>query len=189
MDRSECARFGRALAQLGIEHIAADSPEARARSERAICAHQQRLPRELARAGTSTPEQANDYLEGVYRRRHNEQFARPAQQQGMAFEASLGGSLPDILCEHYERVVGDENCARFEGRCLQIPPTRPATTTSGKGYGCISTSTTAWLCSTAPGSRGARIPRDSFAVQRAPGCLSRPLQSGHFLCYRTGRLC
>lgn len=49
VDRSNPTQFGRALAQLGIEHIAAYSPEARGRSERAFGTHQERLPRELAK--------------------------------------------------------------------------------------------------------------------------------------------
>lgn len=120
VDRDKPTQVGRALAQLGIEHIAAYSPEARGRSERAFGTHQQRLPRELARAGITTIEAANRYLEQVYRPRHNAEFAVPAAQPGTAFVPFIGGSLPDILCEHHERVVGNDNCVRFQGRCLQI---------------------------------------------------------------------
>lgn len=121
VDRSRLTQVGRALAQLGIEHIAAYSPEARGRSERAFGTHQQRLPRELARAGIRSIEQANRYLEEVYRHRHNAEFALPSAQAGTAFVPFIGAGLPDILCEHHERVVGNDNCVRFEGRCLQIP--------------------------------------------------------------------
>jgi hypothetical protein len=47
------------LAQLGIRHIAAYSPEARGRSERAFRTLQDRLPKELALAGIVTIEAAN----------------------------------------------------------------------------------------------------------------------------------
>ncbi len=53
VDATHQTQVGRALAQLGIEHIAAYSPQARGRSERAFDTHQGRLPRELARAGIS----------------------------------------------------------------------------------------------------------------------------------------
>jgi len=112
---------GRALAQLGIEHIAAYSPEARGRSERAFGTHQQRLPRELARAGITSIEQANRYLEEIYRHQHNAEFVRPAGQSGTAFVPLIGASLPEILCEHHERVVGNDNCVHLERPCLQIP--------------------------------------------------------------------
>jgi hypothetical protein len=36
----------------------------------------------------------------------------------------LSGPLDDILCEQFERTVGHDNCVRFEGLVLQIPPDR-----------------------------------------------------------------
>jgi hypothetical protein len=44
-------QLGRALQQLGLEHIAAYSPEARGRSERVFCTLQDRLVKALALAG------------------------------------------------------------------------------------------------------------------------------------------
>ena len=55
-------QVGRALAQLGIRHIAAYSPEARGRSERAFRTLQDRLPKELALAGIATLEAANRWI-------------------------------------------------------------------------------------------------------------------------------
>ena len=34
------------------------------------------------------------------------------------------GRLDEMLCEHHERRVGHDNCVRFQGRGLQIPPDR-----------------------------------------------------------------
>ena len=34
------------------------------------------------------------------------------------------GALRDILCIRHERVVGNDNCVRYEGRVLQIPEQR-----------------------------------------------------------------
>ena len=50
-DKAHPTQFGQALDRLGIERIAAYSPEARGRSERAFATHPGRLPRELALAG------------------------------------------------------------------------------------------------------------------------------------------
>lgn len=47
VDKNNPTQVGRALKQLGIKHIAAYSPEARGRSERAFKTHQGRLPQEL----------------------------------------------------------------------------------------------------------------------------------------------
>jgi transposase len=51
VDKVNLTQVGRALAQLGITHIAAYSPEARGRSERAFQTHQERLPKELTKMG------------------------------------------------------------------------------------------------------------------------------------------
>lgn len=121
VDKAHLTEVGRALKQLGIEHIAAYSPEARGRSERAFQTHQGRLPQELARAGITTMAGANRYLEQVYRQGHNREFGVPSTLQGTAYVAFLSGSLPDILCEQHERTVGNDNCVSFEGLSLQLP--------------------------------------------------------------------
>ena len=66
VSKSQLTQVGRALKQLGIEHIAAYSPEARGRSERAFRTLQDRLPKELALAGIRTVEAANRWLAEVY---------------------------------------------------------------------------------------------------------------------------
>lgn len=123
VDKDNLTQFGRALKQLGIEMIAAYSPEARGRSERMFRTHQERLPKELALAGIAEMEAANRYLE-TYRPQFNAEFMQPAMEQGSAFVPWIGGNLDDILCEQFERVVGNDNCVRFEGRILQIPEDR-----------------------------------------------------------------
>lgn len=127
VDKGNPTQVGRALAQLGIEHIAAYSPQARGRSERAFATHQDRLPKELALAGISDRARANRYLQGTYMPAHNAEFAVPAAQPGSAYVPFIGGALRDILCEQFERVVGNDNCVTFESMKLQIPagPQRP----------------------------------------------------------------
>ena len=69
VDKTRPTQFGRAMKHLGIDMIAAYSPQARGRSERAFSTHQGRLPRELALAGINDMEGANRYLrEGIARR-------------------------------------------------------------------------------------------------------------------------
>jgi len=121
VDKQQLTEVGRALKQLGIEHIAAYSPEARGRSERAFQTHQGRLPQELARAGITTMAAANRYLELVYRVGHNREFCVASTLPGTAYVPFISGSLPDILCEHHERTVGNDNCVSFQGLCLQLP--------------------------------------------------------------------
>jgi transposase len=121
VDKVNLTQVGRALKQLGIDHIAAYSPEARGRSERAFQTHQGRLPQELARAGITDMQDANQYLEQVYRIEHNREFAVASTLQGTAYVAFISGSLPDILCEQHDRRVDNDNCVSFEGLTLQIP--------------------------------------------------------------------
>ena len=70
---------------------------------------------------------ANGYLQTTYMAAHNAEFAVPAAQPGSAYVPFIRGALPDILCEQFERVVGNDNCVSFETRKLQIPagPERP----------------------------------------------------------------
>lgn len=63
------------MKQLGIDMIAAYSPQARGRSERAFGTHQGRLPQELALAGITDMAAANRYLKAVYLPAFNAEFA------------------------------------------------------------------------------------------------------------------
>jgi len=121
VDKSNPTQVGRALKQLGIEHIAAYSPEARGRSERAFDTHQGRLPRELAKAGITDMDAANRYLEQVYMPNHNAEFALPATEPGSAYVPYIGAGLPEILCSQFERTVDNDNCVSYECLKLQIP--------------------------------------------------------------------
>lgn len=124
VDKSHLTQFGRAMQQLGIEMIAAYSPEARGRSERAFRTHQGRLPKELALANITDMASANRYLAEVYLPAFNKEFCVAAEETGSAFVSSQGYHCDDILCEHYERQVGKDNCVQFEGLKLQIPANR-----------------------------------------------------------------
>lgn len=124
VDKVNLTQFGRAMKQLGIDMIAAYSPEARGRSERAFATHQGRLPKELALAGITDMDAANRYLREAYRPTFNAEFAGPPPEDGSAFVPFLRGNLDDILCEQFERTVGKDNCVCFEGLALQIPSDR-----------------------------------------------------------------
>jgi hypothetical protein len=120
--KDQLTQVGRALAQLGIEHIPAYSPEARGRSERAFGTLQDRLPKELALAGITTVAAANRFLREVYLPEHNARFAIAPEHPETAFVADRAGAHRDILCVQEERVVGNDNCVRYRGLALQIPP-------------------------------------------------------------------
>jgi transposase len=124
VDRRTPTQFGRAMQQLGIEMIAAYSPQARGRSERAFHTHQARLVRELALAGITDLAAANAYLHQHYRAAFNLEFMQPALEVGSAFVPCVGTDLSEIFCEHFERLVGADNCVSFQALKLQIPQQR-----------------------------------------------------------------
>jgi len=124
VSKTHLTQVGRALKQLGIEHIAAYSPQARGRSERLFRTLQDRLPKELRLAGIATKEAANAWLEAHYMAEHNRLFAIAAEEEGTAFVADGMGLWRDILCVIEERAVGNDNTVAWGGRRLQLPPSR-----------------------------------------------------------------
>jgi len=124
VDKVNLTQFGRAMKQLGISMIAAYSPEARGRSERMFRTHQDRLVKELAREGITTMEAANQYLRKRYRSGFNAEFSCEPREPATVFVPYIGTELRDILCEQYERTVGNDNCVHFDNHILQIPADR-----------------------------------------------------------------
>ena len=127
VDREHPTQVGRALAQLGIEHIAAYSPQARGRSERLFRTLEDRLPKELALAGITGIDAANAWLRAVYLPAHNARFAMAAEEEGTAFVSVAPEQWREVLCLQETRQVGNDNTVRWKGRSLQIPksPLRP----------------------------------------------------------------
>ena len=82
VDKERPTQVGRALSQLGIEHIPSYSPQARGRVERLFGTLQNRLPQELRLAGISDIEAANRYIREVFLPAFNAQFAVPAAELG-----------------------------------------------------------------------------------------------------------
>jgi len=124
VSKTVLTQFGRALKQLGIDHIAAYSPQARGRSERVFATLQDRLPKEMKLAGIVTVEAANRWLRETYIPEHNTRFAVAAEQEGSAFVADGMAAWRDILCVQEERTVGNDNTVKWQRLSLQLPPSR-----------------------------------------------------------------
>ena len=120
VDKEALTQVGRALKQLGIEHILAYSPQARGRSERINRTLQDRLVNELRVAGVRTPEAANRYLERTFIAAYNEEFGHAPADTVSAFVALGAADLDAILCHEEERTVGRDNTVTLEGVRLQI---------------------------------------------------------------------
>ena len=124
VSKAQQTQVGRALSHLGIEHIAAYSPEARGRSERAFATLQDRLPKELRLAGIRTVEAANAWLKAHYIGEHNRAFAIQPEQDGTAFVIDRNEAWRETLCVVEERTVANDNTIAWEGRRLQLPESR-----------------------------------------------------------------
>lgn len=124
VDKSNPTQFGRALDELGIERIAAYSPQARGRSERLFRTWQDRLPKELAVKGITDMKKANRFLKEKFMPDFNDRFTVTPAESGSAFVPLLGTHLDDILCLKTERTVGRDNCVKYQGMNLQIPKQR-----------------------------------------------------------------
>ena len=118
--RQQPTQFGRALAQLGVTFIPAQSPQAKGRIERLWGVFQDRLVSELRAAHAADLCAANRVLRRfvpAYNRRfgrapaHAEKAWRPAPRE-----------LDRICCFLHERVVSNDNVVQWEGRRFQIPP-------------------------------------------------------------------
>ncbi len=120
VDKQNLTQVGRALKQLGIEHIPAYSPEARGRSERMFGTLQNRLPQELRLAGITNMEEANRFLRETFLPEHNKRFAIAHEYTGQAF-VPFAGNLDDILCIQEDRIVSNDNTVRYKRLVLQIP--------------------------------------------------------------------
>lgn len=106
-------QVGRALADLGIQAIAARSPQAKGRIERLFGTLQDRLVAELRLAGIDTLEAANQFL-AAYLPRFNARFAVPATDPGSAFRPLAADcDLATICCFKYQRTVAADNTVQL----------------------------------------------------------------------------
>ncbi len=123
-DRDYPTQIGRALEQLGVELIAANSPQARGRCERLFGTWQGRLPQELRLRGITDLREANRYLEERFIPHHNQHFTVPAREEGSAFVDTAGADLEKIFSHQETRVVKNDNTVSYHNRIIQIEAQR-----------------------------------------------------------------
>lgn len=122
VQKERLTQIGRALAQLGIEHIPSYSPQARGRMERFFETWQGRLPQELRKAGIRETEAANEFIRQKMIPWHNRKLAIAPREQGSAFVPAAGADLDGILCVVEDRVVNNDNTVSWGKRKLQLEP-------------------------------------------------------------------
>jgi hypothetical protein len=120
--RQEPTQVGLALEALGIESIAALSPQAKGRIERLFGTLQDRLIAEMGLEGVQSLEAANRFLK-VFIPRFNRRFAvspRESEKAWRKFPPEL--DLDRIISFRYRSVVGNDNSVRIGGLILDLPP-------------------------------------------------------------------
>ncbi len=125
-DVDPITQFTRAMEELNIEVIPANSPQAKGRVERGFGTHQDRLVKELRLAGISTMQAANTFLWEVYILDHNARCAvEPANRTDAHRPLLKCHRLEEILSLRTERTVFNDFTVRFQNQFFQVLPDQP----------------------------------------------------------------
>jgi hypothetical protein len=114
--------FGRAMEELGVRLILANSPQAKGRVERMNRTLQDRLVKALRRRGISDLETANRFLEEEFLGPFNARFGvAPAVAEDLHRAVPAGLDLARVLSVQEERVVQNDWTVRWSNAFLQLP--------------------------------------------------------------------
>lgn len=124
--KEQLTQFGRALKELDIELICANSPQAKGRVERVNQTLQDRLVKELRIRNINTIEEANRFLEEVYLEEFNQKFAvTPISKENAHRKVDKEIDLSEIFCEKHHRKVSKNFEIQFENVVYQIKLQKP----------------------------------------------------------------
>lgn len=114
-------QFGRMCAKLGIEIIAAGTPQAKGRVERNNGVQQDRMIKKMRLRGVGDDAAANAYAEGEYLPQHNARFAVSAVSP-VDYHLPRDPQLldRDVFCLEHERTVSNDFVVQFETHALQL---------------------------------------------------------------------
>ena len=119
--KAPLTQFGRMCQRLGIRIIAANSPQAKGRVERAHGTHQDRLVKKLRLAGIASYDDANRYLDDKYLADHNRRYARAAASQvDYHRRRPTARQLDEVFWLEEERVVSADWVVSYKTRLLQL---------------------------------------------------------------------
>ncbi len=114
-------QFGHMCEKLGIEIIAAGSPQAKGRVERNHGTHQDRLIKKMRRKKIGTYERANQYLQREYLPEHNERFTCAAAEVENYHRRRPGqAELDEVFRLESERSVSNDWVVRYDNRFFQL---------------------------------------------------------------------
>ncbi len=129
--KERLTQFGRAMGQLGVELILANSPQAKGRVERMNGVLQDRLVKALRLAGINDLESANRFLEETYLPEFNRRFARLAASP-LDMHRGVPRKLAEILSWEAERVVAKDWTVACGGKWYQLDRQHEALSLAGR---------------------------------------------------------
>src|SRR5712672_1676013 len=125
-------QFGRALSELNIEILCANTSQAKGRVERAHHTLQDRLVKELRLAGINTIEAANAFLP-AFVRTFNARFAKPPARDRDLHRIMAGmNDLDDILCWREQRSVSRQLVVNYNRMKFMLRPDKTPAAVAGK---------------------------------------------------------
>jgi len=123
-------QFERAMRQLGVRVIHANSPQAKGRVEKMNGTLQRRLVKEMRLANINTIVEANKYLKEIFIPKFNAQFGVVAKRKAnlhKKLSKEQKNSLEQIMSIQSERIVNNDYTVRFKGRYHQLEEVQPVT--------------------------------------------------------------
>ena len=119
-DIKPMSEFERALEELGVEVIHANSPQAKGRVERLFGTLQDRLVKEMRLKGIKSIQEANEFLE-KYLPVYNKRFSiAPAKNEDMHMPLSKELDLDSILCIKKKRTLRNDFTIAYNNKLYQI---------------------------------------------------------------------
>lgn len=119
-EKYEDTQVERALKQLSIRFIHANSPQARGRSERMFGTLQNRLPQEFRIRKIKDMKKANDFLKDEFMDEFNRIFMKDPEKAETAFVDNGNKDLLEILSIQHKRIVKNDNTISYERRTIQL---------------------------------------------------------------------
>jgi transposase len=114
-------QFGRMCARLGIEIIAAGTPQAKGRVERNNGTQQDRLIKKMRLRGICDDATANAYVQSTYLPQHNARFAvLPASPVDYHLPRAPQPADNDVFCLEHARTVSNDFVVQFNRQALQL---------------------------------------------------------------------
>ncbi len=124
-DSNGVTQFGRAMEELAIACIFAETAQAKGRVEKVNQTLQDRLVKEMRLRGISSMEAGNVYVEEFMQAFNRKFSVVPKSPVNMHRELLSTHNLDDILCEKHTRMLSKQLSISYENTIYQIQTDRP----------------------------------------------------------------